>query len=110
MKKLKKSIEKDIYNKLNDIIDKYIEKGVSMKDTIKHLKKKKIFTKVLKNIGNSNIEHFKSDLDYENYIKITLKDVLEDRKVMDLDNITEKHIILDCDIYNEIVENKNTDK
>jgi HEPN domain-containing protein len=103
---LSRSIEehtKDIvYKSINDLLDRYLQEGLSIYDIKKYFKKNKNIGDLLNNIGR---RYFDDKIKYEKFIKSMLNNTIKDRiSDMETNNIKESKIIKYNDYINENIK------
>lgn len=117
---IEKSVKNKLYRVIHSFIDNYIkgytygtknpkfiinksdydsylkQEQKTILDFKKEIKKEKNFTDLLKSINSVGINFFNSELEYKNYVRILLNEIIEDRVAEYLDKqnqITEMRIM-----------------
>jgi hypothetical protein len=73
-----KQKKKELYSAIENIITKFTKGGVSEKDLKKYFKKEKNLRTLIKDLRWLNHQVFNSDIEYTNYVRDLLKEVIED--------------------------------
>lgn len=106
---IEKTVKKEIYNAINSLIDNYIngkafgtrtanavisksdydsffsQKPKTVLDFKSEIRREKNFNNLLKDINQIGMNMFNSELEYKNYVKKVLNDIIEDRVAEYLD-------------------------
>ncbi len=90
-----KSLKKEITSKINALIDSYLSKSMNSKDIFRYMKKKRNLDHIIKDIDNVGLETFKTEVEYKNFIKNLLANIITDRKSDILDNSNESFSVMD---------------
>lgn len=87
-----KDIKKDILNKLNNTIDNYLSMNISIKHLKKYFKSNIAFNSLISDINFIGEEQFDTQVEYKNFIKKLLLDILSDRDAYEKDNKNFKNV------------------
>ena len=94
------SVKTEIVKSINNIIDKYVNQGSSIKDLKKYFNKDSNLTTLLgdlrfgkSNLKNPGLDFFNSKLEYKNKVRQYLNEVIVDRLAYEKDNKNESMIM-----------------
>jgi hypothetical protein len=87
---LDKKIKKNIFNRLDSIIDTYANKSLSIKYLKKYFSNPKRFSELVSDINEIESENFESMDEYRKLVREILNDILEDREALEKDKNSKK--------------------
>jgi len=74
--------KREIYKILNDEIDKYLKKNMSIKDIKRYFRKERPLSSIIKDIGYYGENLFDEEVEYRKFIRETIFDVLRDKEAL----------------------------
>jgi len=108
------SVKREIVMSINNMIDKYVNQGISFTDLSKHLRKDSALTNLMNdlkgknsNLRNPGIEFFNSNLEYKNKVRQYLNEVIKDRIAFEKDKSIQNFESFTKNEPNDIMKPKN---
>lgn len=101
-REIENSIKKDIIDKLNELVDRYLAEGLDIVTIKKYMYRKSTLKNIIIDINSTGESKFTDKLEYKKYIQKLIKEVMVDRiSEADTLSLQENNIITKFDIFNE---------
>ena len=110
-KQIELKAKKDIVDAINNVIDRWMKDGLSIKEITKYLKQKSVMYYLMIDINKAGSRFFESEKQYKDYVRTLLHEILHDRKseieTMELQKENKIIKFSEFDIQNEGVDYKD---